>query len=448
MSSNRRDFIKKVTAGTAGMAATGSVLGMSAKSYRQIIGANERLNVAIMGLGRRYGAYIPAIARKESNVKLAYLCDVKESQREDAAQNFAKHIDYKPELENDIRKVIDDPKVDALFISTPDHWHTPGSIMAMKGGKHVYVEKPCSHDMNENEMLVAAAKKYNKVIQMGNQSRSSLHDLEIIREIHNGVIGTPYKAIAFYKNDRGVVPLQKKAPVPNGLDWNLFQGPAPHREYTSETWNYNWHWYGWDYGTAEAGNNAIHELDVARWALGVNLPQRVDVEAAKRHFLDDGWEMYDTMYASFRFDGNKIIAWDGKSRNAYNTYGTGRGVVVYGSNGSVFIDRGRHILYDRGGNKIKYQERSDPNDDGTALGGGGNLDTAHVVNFFDGVRGKVKLNSPIDDAAISMTMVHYMNIAYRIGRGFDIDDASGRMFDRDAMKLWSRSYEPGWEPTL
>jgi len=350
-------------------------------------------------------------------------------------------------LENDIRKVIDDPKVDVLINATPDHWHTPGSIMAMKGGKHVYVEKPCSHNMFENELLVEAAKKLNKVVQMGNQQRSSDHTIEIIREIHNGVIGNPYKALTFYTNSRGIVPVQQKAPVPKGLDWQLFQGPAPRREYTVETWNYNWHWYGWDYGTAESGNNATHELDVARWALQVDLPLRVDVEADKRHFDGDGWEMYDTMDATFRFAGNKIIQWDGKSRMGYDTYNSDRGTIIYGSEGAVFVNRSKYILYDRSG-KIVKDNKSAANEAGTALGGGGDMTTGHVMNFFDAVRGKVKLTAPIDDASISMAMVHYSNIAYRIGKGFDVDNTNGRIFDRDAMKLWSRDYEPGWEPTV
>jgi hypothetical protein len=282
---------------------------------------------------------------------------------------------------------------------------------------------------------------------MGNQQRSSLHTFEMINEIHNGAIGTPYKAVAFYTNTRGEVPLQKRVSVPEGLDWELFQGPAPRREYTSETWDYNWHWYGWDYGTAEAGNNATHELDVARWALGVNLPTRIDVEAAKRHFVNDGWEMYDTMDATFRFTGDKIIKWDGKSRNGYDTYKGGRGTVIYGSEGSVFLDRDKSVLYDRNG-KIINDNKSTTSEAGTALGGGGDMTTGHVVNFFEAVRGKEKLTAPIDDASISMAMVHYSNIAYRIGKGFDIDEKSGRMYDRDAMKLWSREYEPGWEPTL
>ena len=227
---NRRDFLKKVSAGAAGVAVGGTAMGMSAKSYSKILGANDKLNVAIMGLGRRLGAYYAPIAEKESNVELKYLCDVMEHQCKRAAENFSKHIDYQPKLENDFRKILDDKDVDCIINATPDHWHTPGSVMAMQAGKHVYVEKPCSHNMAENEMIVKAAEKYNKVVQMGNQQRSSDHTIEIIKEIHNGIIGVPYRAVAFYVNQRGEVPVQKKAAVPNGLDWEIWQGPAIHRD--------------------------------------------------------------------------------------------------------------------------------------------------------------------------------------------------------------------------
>src|SRR5690554_6293588 len=456
MSVNRRDFIKKMGAGAAGLAVgapaitaseKAAVTRTSAKSYSRIIGANDRIRVAVVGLGRRLGGFIEPIAMKSANVELVYLCDVYDKQMDNAAKIFSKHINYTPKLEKDIRKVVDDNKVDAIFNATPDHWHAPGSIMAMKNGKHVYVEKPCSHNMFENELLVAASKKFNKVVQMGNQQRSSDHTIEIINEIHNGIIGTPYKAVAFYTAQRGEVPVQKKAPVREGLDWDLFQGPAPRREYTSETWDYNWHWYGWDFGTAEAGNNATHELDIARWALQVDYPIRADVQAEKRHFLDDGWEMYDTMYATFKFANDTVINWDGKSRNGYDTYGGGRGTIIYGSEGAVFVDRNKYILYDRSGKKIK-DNTSAAKEGGTALGGGGDMTTSHVVNWFDAIRGKDTLTSHIAEGVISQAMVHYSNIAYRINRGFDIDDKTGRMFDRDAMALWSREYEPGWEPTV
>ncbi|RTE53762.1 gfo/Idh/MocA family oxidoreductase [Arenibacter aquaticus] len=443
----RRNFIAKTVLGSAAVAVGNSAMAMPASSYSRIIGSNDRLNVAIAGLGRRLGAYYDPIARKESNVHLMYLCDVMEKQRVSGLEKFSKHISYKPKLENDIRNVLADKKVDVLINATPDHWHAPGTIMAVKEGKHVYVEKPASHNMHENEMLVAAAEKYDKVVQMGAQQRSSAHTMEIINEIHNGVIGTPYKAVAFYSSGRGEVPHQKKTAVPQGLDWDLFQGPAPRRDYTEETWDYNWHWYGWDYGTAESGNNGTHELDVARWALQVDFPLHAEVEASKRHFVDDGWEMYDTMEATFKFSGDKVIQWDGKSRNSYNTYGSGRGTVIYGSEGTVFVNRNMYKLFDRKGKLVK-DSKSASNEAGTALGGGGDMSTAHVVNFFDTIRGKAKANGPISDGSITMAMVHYSNIAYRIGRGFDIDEKTGRMFDRDAMNLWSRDYENGWEPKL
>jgi predicted dehydrogenase len=301
--------------------------------------------------------------------------------------------------------------------------------------------------MLENELIVAAQMKYDRVVQMGVQQRSSAHTIEIIKEIHSGVIGTPYKALAFYVNSRGEVPVQKSVPVREGLDWDLFQGPAPRREYTRETWDYNWHWYGWDYGTAESGNNGTHEFDVARWALQVDYPTRVDVEAGKRHFVDDGWEMYDTMDVTFRFAGDRVIQWDGKSRNGYSSYGSGRGTIIYGSEGTVFVNRKGYVLYDREG-KVVRDSQSASNESGTALGGGGDMSTAHVENFFDTIRGTSKLTAPIADGIITMAMVHYSNIAYRIGKGFDIDDATGRMYDREAMRLWGRDYEPGWEPKI
>ncbi len=444
MDTTRRKFIRNSALGTAGIMIGGATL--SAKSYRNIIGANDRLNIGVIGLGRRLKGYLDPISKASSNVRLAYLCDVMPKQLEKAAKTFSDRLDYKPKLENDLRVLFDDKDLDAVFNATPDHWHAPGSIMAMQAGKHVYVEKPCSHNMDENELIVAASKKYNKVVQMGNQQRSSVHSQEIIKEIHNGLIGKPYKAVAFYTNKRGRVQNQQPAAVPGGLDWDLFQGPSPRRDYTSETWNYNWHWYGWDYGTAEAGNNGTHEIDVARWALQVDFPNHVEVDASKCHFLDDGWEMYDTMEATFKFDDNKSIKWDGRSRNGYDTYGYDRGTIIYGSEGSVFVNRNIYIVYDRKGEVVKDYE-SAQKESGIALGGDGPATTRHAQNFFNTIRGKEKLTAPIDDASKSMAMVHYANVAYRINNGFDVDK-SGKMLDENAMKLWSRAYEEGWEIKL
>lgn len=447
MDNKRRNFIKKTALAGVGVSLASSVNAMTAKSYSNIIGSNDRINVAIQGLGRRYGAFVPAIALKDNNVRLKYLCDVLPSQMSKAANKVAEKIDYKVALESDIRIILDDKDVDAIFMATPDHWHTPGAIMAMKAGKHVYLEKPCSHNPRENELVVEAQKKFNKVVQMGNQQRSSPQSIEIINDIHNGIIGDAYKAIAFYTNRRGEVPHPVKSEPPKGLNWELFQGPAPRKEYMHDTWNYNWHWYGWDYGTAEMGNNATHELDIARWALNVNYPQYVDVIAGKHQFVDDGWEMYDTMEAIYKFANNRVIQWDGSSRNGYSKYGRGRGTIIYGSKGSVMVDRQGYELYDLKGALIK-ENKSGGSEGGVALGGGGDLSTRHAVNFFNTIRGKEELTSPIDVGAMSQMLTHYANISYRINKGFDVDEHSGRIFDRDAMKLWSRTYEPGWEPKL
>ncbi|MBC9794738.1 Gfo/Idh/MocA family protein [Sinomicrobium weinanense] len=442
----RRKFIKNSALATAGLT-TMSTMGFTAQSYNRIIGANDRLNIAIMGLGRRLGAYVPPISRKESNVELLYLCDVMKSQREKAATRFAEHLDYNPKLENSILKILEDKKVDAIINATPDHWHGPGTWLAVEAGKHVYVEKPCCHNPKEGELLVAYQKKYNKVIQMGNQQRSAEPSIEIINEIHNGAIGNPYLAVAHYANSRGEVIVPKKAPVPDGLDWDLFQGPAPRRAYTHDTWDYNWHWYGWDFGTAETGNNATHELDIARWALQVEFPNKVMVNAEKRHWPEDGWSMYDTMDATFEFgDDKKTIKWDGKSRNGYNTYGKGRGTIIYGTEGTVFVDREGYELYDRSGKLIK-ERKSEGGEAGTQLGGGGDISTTHMVNFFETIRGKEKQRSPIDEGAKSTLLCHLANMAYRTGETLECDPRNGHITNsQKGQALWGRTYEPGWEP--
>ncbi|MCH7413842.1 Gfo/Idh/MocA family oxidoreductase [Belliella sp. R4-6] len=445
-SSSRRDFIKKTTLLSAGLSSLGS-LGFSAKSYGNILGANDRINVAVIGLGRRLEAFIPPLTDGKNNVTVGYLCDVMKSQRENAAAIFTKKLDYSPKLENSFFKVIEDKSVDAVINATPDHWHAPGTWLALEAGKNVYVEKPCSHNPREGELLVEYQKKYGKVVQMGNQQRSSDHTIEIIKAIHDGTIGTPYMATAFYNNGRGKVPNPSPASPPEGLDWDLYQGPSPRKEYMHNTWDYNWHWYGWDFGTAETGNNATHELDVARWALKVDFPNHVAVDSGKYHFPEDGWEMYDTMLATFKFDENKTIVWDGKSRNNYNMYGGGRGTVIFGTNGSVFVDRELYRLFDVSGKLIK-EVKSSGTEGSTGLGGGGDMSTHHVVNFFDAIRGKGNQRSPIDEGAKSSLLCHLANISSRIGENFDCNPANGHIYNRKGMELWSREYEKGWEPKI
>lgn len=438
---SRREFVKKSSLAVGGLA-----FAWSAKSYARILGANERIHIAFMGCGRRVGAYYDSLT-EANNVQLAYICDVMKTQREKVAKDLSSKLKYSPKLEEDVRKVFSDKEVDAIFIAAPDHWHAPGAIKAMEAGKHVYVEKPCGHNPREGEWLVQAQKKFNRVVQMGTQQRSSDHTIEIINEIHKGTIGNTYKALAFYSNQRGRVPNPVKANPPQGLNWDLFQGPAPREDYRHDTWDYNWHWYGWKWGTAETGNNATHELDVARWALKVDYPERAVVDATKQHFLDDGWEMYDTMYATFHFPGNKTINWDGKSRNGLNTYGAGRGTLIYGTEGSVFVDRDRYKVFDRDGKLIREKISEHP-DSGNVLGGGGDMTGLHVANFFESIRGKAKPNAPIDEGAKSTLLCHLANIAYRTNSPLTLDTLTGQVKEDSAKKLWGREYQAGWEPKV
>ena len=449
MKNNRRKFIKKASlisfgVFTANQNLYASANKLSAKSYSRIIGSNDRIGIAFQGLGRR----LPGLLRSSlqlKNIDIMYFCDVMEKQMIRANVQLEKLKGLQTKNEENIHKIFDDKDVDAIIMATPDHWHAYGACKAMQANKHVYLEKPCSHNMQESDLITNHQKYYNKLVQMGNQQRSSNHTKKIIKKIHNGIIGETYNAVAFYNNNRGRVPNQVKQSPPVGLNWELFQGPAPRRSYTHDTWDYNWRWYDWDYGTGEAGNNATHELDVARWALDVNYPNNVNVFAEKNHFLDDGWTMYDNMEAKYKFDKNKSINWNGRSRNAFGkSREGGRGTIIYGTNGSVFINRQEYIVYDLNGEVIENIKSND-NESGTALGGGGDMTTRHLQNFIDAIRTGSKLNSPIHDAVISQSLVHYANISFRSGISFKIDNNTGQTKNKKANKFWSRNYEKGWE---
>jgi len=440
---SRRDFIKTIS--VASTAFTMGGVGLSAKSYARISGANERINAAMIGCKRRGIPLSESISKVKDIANLVYACDIYKPQREELASQYQKLTGESLKLEEDFRKILDDRDIDALFLAIPDHWHVPAALMALKAGKHVYVEKPCSHNPHESELLVECQKKYNKVVQIGTQQRSAPESIDIIGQVHSGVIGEPYLAVAFYSNRRGSIGNGKVVPVPEGFNWELFQGPAPRTIYQDIYFDYNWHWF-WNWGTGETGNNAVHELDIARWALQVDFPDKVVVNAGKYHFKEDDWVMYDTMDATFHF-GDKAIKWDGKSRNGYNTYGSDRGTIIYGTEGSVYVDRNRYRLYDRDGALTKEATAAERSST-IALGGGDNLTDSHVANFFKVIRGTEKQNSPIDEGAKSTLLGHLANISYRIGQPLECDSKNGHIKNKEAMKLWKREYESGWEPKI
>ncbi|MEM6541071.1 MAG: Gfo/Idh/MocA family oxidoreductase, partial [Bacteroidota bacterium] len=347
---SRREFIKKTTAGTTALTLGGLVLPQMANA--RILGANDSINCAVIGVRSRAKAHVVAI-HQDPNAKILYNCDVDDVIVENHNAWCQENIGYIPKVEKDFRKILEDKDVDAVFIATPEHWHAPMAILAMQAGKHVYVEKPCSHNPHENELLVAAQNKYGKKVQMGNQQRSSRTSATAINDIKNGIIGEVYKGEAYYSNNRFSIGKGQSIEVPNTLDWELWQGPAPREGYRNNIHPYNWHWFrAW--GTGEIHNNGTHEIDICRWALGVDLPETVTSFGGK-YTYDDDWEFVDNQQVTYTFPGNKFITWSGHSRVMMKPERPGRGVTIYGSKGSMELSREFYKLYDLQGNPIKFE---------------------------------------------------------------------------------------------
>ena len=292
-------------------------------------------------------------------------------------------------------------------------------------------------------MLVRAQQKYQKLVQMGTQQRSSPHTIEIVEKIHAGIIGRPYFAKAWYSNERKSIGTGKDAAVPPQLDWDLWQGPAPRRPYRDNVHPYNWHWFR-IYGTGETLNNGTHEVDVCRWALGVDYPERVSSSGGRYHFKDD-WQFYDTLVTSFEYE-DKMISWDGKCCQGMKYYGRDRGSTIMGTTGTVLIDRDGYEIYDLKGNKtseFKVGKTTSSSD----LIGRDSMTDAHFANFIAAIRKGEKLNAPIAVGNVAVTMLQLSNIAWEVNRELRLDTKDGRIQgDPDAMKMWGREYEPGWAP--
>lgn len=430
------------------MGAAGVTLLSSTSAFGKIIGANEMLNIAILGTGGRSHGLAPAVASNK-NARIIYICDADKSRMEKFKGYCEKNIGYAPKMEQDFRKILEDKDVDAVVIATPEHWHAPMAIMALQAGKHVYVEKPCSHNPHENELLVAAQKKYNKVVQMGNQQRSSVTSALAVKEIGEGIIGDVYAAKAFYANSRKPIGTGNVVSIPDALDWDLWQGPAPRENYRDNIHPYNWHWFR-TWGTGEIHNNGTHEIDICRWALGVDYPTRVVSSGGRLYPVDDDWEWFDTQMASYEFEGGKTITWEGRSCNGYKTDG-GRSATIYGSKGTIRLDRANYTLFDLNGKKIKqeWEKNQGSSNDTSDTQGFDGLTVTHMNNFIAAIRENEKQNSPIADAAISTQLCHLGNMAQDLKESLLIDPKTGRVLNnKKAMNMWKREYEKGWEVKL
>ena len=357
--------------------------------------------------------------------------------------------DKKPTVLKDIRELVGKKDFDALIIATPDHWHTPAALLGLAHGKHIYVEKPCSQNPYEGEMLTEAMIKYpNQVIQMGNQRRSFPSLIEAAQQVREGAIGNAYYGRCWYYNNRKTIGTGKKIPVPPTLDFELWQGPAPRRDYQDNLVHYNWHWF-WHWGTAETCNNATHEIDCCRWFLGVDYPTKVSSAGGRYAFKDD-WQTPDTQTASFEFGNSKSISWEGHSCNNFPIEGSGRGFVIYGDKGTlVNLGNDDYKIFDTGNKLIKEVKATAAGNGANTVSANGSLDNFHFENFVEAIRGNRKIISPITEGHKSVLLCHLANIAQRTGRTLHCDPSNGHIInDADAMKLWKRDYEKGWEPKV
>ena len=448
MDNSRRDFIKRTSAGSTLAVAGGILPGFSAVSYNRIMGSNEKIRVSMMGVNSRGSALAQTFAQ-QTNCDVVHVCDVDSH----ALDKCGKMLEGLQKIQtkgfNDFRESLQSNDIDALVIAAPDHWHAPAALLAIQAGKHVYIEKPCSHNPNEGEILVKASSYYGKVIQMGNQRRSYPNIIQGIKELKEGVIGRVYFGKGWYTNNRGPIGIGKELAAPEWLDWNLWQGPAPRKAYKDNIVHYNWHWH-WHWGTGEALNNGTHMADLLRWGMGVNYPVRISSSGGRFRYKDD-WETPDTQVINLDFKENLSMTWEGRSCNGRYIEGSSVGVMFYGEKGSMLMDGGNcYTIYDLNNKVIKEVKQTAQTTDARNLTNpSGSLDGIHVQNFFDSIYSKATLNSDIHSGHKSTLLMQLGNIAQRVGHSLDIDPQTGRIVnDKEAMKYWSRTYEKGWEMKL
>jgi predicted dehydrogenase len=423
MSATRRQFLAT------------SALTLSALSYNRAADKpNEKIRVAVMGLRTRGKHLLPGFAAIPG-VEISHVIDP-DSAMVKPALDALKNPGSPPAVETDVRKVLEDKSVTALVVAAPDHWHALATIWAAERGKHVYVEKPVSHNLIEGRQMVNAARKYKVVIQVGTQRRSATSTVAAREYIQAGKLGKVAFARAWITGGRPNIGFAKPEPAPKGVDYNLWLGPAS-GEFTKNRFHYQWHWF-WDLGTGELGNNGIHGLDMARNLLGVDTPVKVSCAGGK-YYYDDEQQTPDTQIATFEFPGGPggaagctIIwehrTWEKKGQGIEN--GQPFGISVHGDKGTLIYESDSWKI--RGGEDIADKSKND-------------MGAAHQKNFIEAIRGLAKLNAEVEVGHKSTMLCHLGNMAYRTGKTLKFDAKTETTDDPAANKLLGREYRKGFE---
>ncbi|WP_259015841.1 Gfo/Idh/MocA family protein [Emticicia fluvialis] len=417
----RRDMLKTAVPGSLAVMSIPTLIPSTA------FGANDRLRVAVIGVNGRGKDHISGFSKLD-NVEVATLCDVDKVVLNERAADFEKKYAKKVHIEQDLRRVYEDKSIDAVSIATPNHWHALAAIWACQAGKDVYVEKPACHNLFEGRQLVEAAKKYNRIVQHGVQLRSSAAIQEAIQHLRDGLIGKVYMARGTVYKWRPDIGNLGKSPVPEGLDWDLWQGPAQARDFSKNYVHYNWHWF-WDFGNGDIGNQGVHETDLAMWGLDVGLPE-VITSAGGKYLWNDCKETPEVLTSTYQYPKEgKIIEFEVRPWMTNKEDGVEVGNIFYGDKGYMVIN---------GYNDYKtYLGRN--REPGPARNAGGD----HYKNFVDAVRAKNKalLNGPIETGHLSASIAHLGNIAYRLGRTLKFDPKTETFpGDKEANAMLTRKY--------
>ena len=391
--------------------------------------ANSTVVLALMGANNR-GSQLALGLVDQASARIAYVCDPDERAIAKGIAAATSKGAPAPKGIRDFREALDDPAVDGLICAAPNHWHAPATILACAAGKHVYVEKPASHSAEEGELMIAAARSANRVVQVGMQRRSGDLYKQAVEKVRGGAIGESLYAKSWYHVVRPSIGRGKQADPPAWLDYSLWQGPSPETPFRDNILHYNWHFF-WQWGDGELGNNGVHTIDICRWALGVDYPSRVTVAGSRLRY-DDDQETPDTTTATFEC-GDKIIAWENVSWLKNYQTESSIGIEIRGADGTLVLDDGGYTIYD---SERKVVEKDQ----------GGRGDAEHLADFLDAVRDGNRTHADIEEGHKSALFCHLGNIAYRTGKPIEVDPDNGHVRDNaEAQSLWSLDYRPGWK---
>lgn len=415
--------------------AAGSVAALSASSYLKAAGANERVRAAVIGLGTQGRVHVDGW-KSNAHAELVYVCDVDSNRLGEIAKT---DTSLKPI--GDLRQILDDQSIDVVSIATPDHWHAPAALLAMAAGKHVYLEKPCAHNLREGHTLVEAARKHSRLVQHGTQQRSGAFASAAMQMLREGIIGDVLVAKAWNVQRRGNIGHEQPSAPPAGVDYDTWLGPAPEVPFQSNRLHYNWHWW-FDFGTGDMGNDGVHDIDIARWGLGVNtLPSRI-ASIGGKYFHDDDQQFPDTLTALFEYPGDgqvgqrRQLIFEMRLWSTNYPHNVDSGCEFYGTKGQMMFSKRGKIQVLGADNRPIAGQLPQP-------GGGSPAD--HIGNLIAAIRESTQLNADIETAYQTAALCHLGNLSARLGRSLTFDPAKDQFAaDDEANRMLGRTYRSHW----